>query len=412
MTPEDEFYFHFLSEMCPGDSVASWPLVRELVGLGQNLIDANLLANLANETIPITDQKRAAPILQTVRECAETLQVPAPPVHVDGEPQANAYVAGLKPPHVLVFTSGLLDLYEERPSELRFVIGHELGHIKAQHLKTHFLGSTLLQALLGDRGRSASFREDFIASAAVGTLLHWYRESEFTADRAGLLCVGGDAEIAQQALLRLQHQTKPSNRLFDPKHPNFDADLVLKNQLQLKNQPFVKVVSYLRQWRQTHPFIPERCAAIKNWSRSAEFHTIMERPKSPPAGRTLKVTSIQITGIPSVDYYVPGVDTGASDPFVKLTHGGVTQASSHVNDATQLNLSNASFTYDYSEGAGLIVELFDHNSVLAHGLIGATLLAIPPRRTSGTLTAELELDVLKEAKQAQRPVARIQYELQ
>jgi Zn-dependent protease with chaperone function len=263
MTPEDEFYFHILEKMCSGVDLAEWPLVKELVGLGQNLVDANLLATLANETIDITGQPRAAPIIKMVNECADILQVKAPNVYIDGDSEPNAYVAGLREPHVLVFTSGLLDLYDESPDELRFIIGHELGHIKAKHLKTHFLGSTFVSALVSDRSKNATFKEDFVAALSIGTLLHWYRESEYSADRAGLLCVGGDIKVAKQALLRLIHQTKPSNKLFDPSHPDFDSQLVLKNQLRLRDEPFVKVISYLRQGRQTHPFIP-RAGASKS----------------------------------------------------------------------------------------------------------------------------------------------------
>lgn len=409
MTAEDELYFQILQPLCSGTAVASWPLARDLVALGQNLVDANLLANLANESIVVNEHPRARPLVQMVKECARTLQVKVPPIHIDGEPHVNAYVSGLKEPHVLVLTSSLLDLYEERPDELRFIIGHELGHLKAGHLKTHFLGNALVHALLGDRGRSASFRDDFIASATVGALLHWYRESEFSADRAGLLCVGGDTRIAMHALQRLLHQTKPSNRLFDPQHPDFDADLVLKNQLDLKREPFVKILSTMRQWRQTHPFIPERCAALSNWARSAEFHTIMQRKRTPPTGQTLKVTSLKISQIPGVDVAIPGVFSAASDPFVRLTHGGVTHETTAVSDVVELNLAPDGFDWQVSAGAGIIVELYDSNSVLSNSLIAAALIPFPARRGSGTLRSTLQLDVLKAVSAATAPVAEIKY---
>ena len=365
MTPEDEFYFHHLDNMCPGGDLAQWPLVKALVGLGQNLVDANLLADLANETIYISDQPRAAPIIKMVKECAETLQVKAPRVHIDGSPEPNAYVSGLREP-VLVFTSGLLELYDESPEELRFIIGHELGHIKAKHLKTHFLGSTLVGALVGDRSKNATFKDDFVAALSIGTLLHWYRESEYSADRAGLLCVGGDIKVAKQALLRLVHQTKPSNKLFDPSHPDFDAQLVLKNQLRLRDEPFVKVISYLRQWRQTHPFIPERCAALGMWALSAEYHTIVERPKSVLTERSIVITSIEVKNVPKVDTYVPFVDSGAADPFVKLTHAGATAQTSHGVDLVDALWSEPNIKLAYSDEAGLILELYDYNAALSN----------------------------------------------
>lgn len=292
MTPEDQFYFHYLNEMCSGGDLAKWPLVKALVSLGHNLVDAKFLASLANETIHISDQPRAAPIVKVVKECADLLQVAAPAVHIKGDSTPNAYVVGMREPHVLVLTSGLLDLFEERPDELRFIIGHEIGHIKAKHLKTHFLASSFVSALVGQRGKEATFKQEFVAALSIGTLLHWYRESEYSADRAGLLCIGGDARVATQALLRLIHKTKPSNKLFDPSHPDFDAQLVLKNQMRLRDEPFVKIISYLRQWQETHPFIPERCAALGMWALTAEYQMIVERPQKMPTTKSLVITEI------------------------------------------------------------------------------------------------------------------------
>ncbi len=413
MTPEDEFYFHHLDNMCPGGDLAKWPLVKALVGLGQNLVDANLLANLANETIHISDQKRAAPIIKMVKECAELLQIKeAPPVHIDGSPEPNAYVAGLREPHVLVFTSGLLDLYEESPEELRFIIGHELGHIKAKHLKTHFLGRTFVGTLLGDASKKATFKDDFIAVLSVGTLLHWYRESEYSADRAGLLCVGGDLTVAKQALLRLLHQTKPSNKLFDPSHPEFDAELVLKNQMRLRDQPFVGILSYLRQFRQSHPFIPERCAALGMWTLTAEYQTILERPKNAPPDRSLVVTSVEVKSIPKVDTYVPGVDSGAADPIVKITSAGSAHETKYRADLTDVNWTGLEFKYAYTEGAGLILELYDYNSVLSNKFIGSCLLPIKPTAKSvGTIKADLRLDVLDPSTLVDRPSVTVEYRI-
>lgn len=412
MTPEDEFYFHHLDNMCLGGDLAQWPLVEALVGLGQNLVDANLLANLANETVHVSDQPRAAPIIKMVNECAAILQVTAPPVHIDGSTEPNAYVAGLREPHVLVFTSGLLDLYDESPNELRFIIGHELGHIKAKHLKTHFLGSTLVGAVVGDRSKNVTFKDDFIAALSIGTLLHWFRESEYSADRAGLLCVEGDINVAKQALLRLIHQTKPSNKLFDPSHPDFDAQLVLKNQMRLRDEPFVKVISYLRQGRQTHPFIPERCAALDTWSLSAEFQTIVARPDRILTERSIVVTSIEVKNVPKVDTYVPFVDSGDPDPLVKLTHAGFTGQTSHGVDLVDAVWTKPGIKFTYADEAGLVLELYDYNAALSNTFIGSCLLPIPSTKKTGVVTADVRLDVLTPSTIVDRPTVTVQYRIE
>jgi len=415
MTPEDEFYFHHLDNLCLGADLADWPLVKSLIGLGQNLVDANMLAAVANETIDTSGQQATARIVAVVNECARLLGVEPPMVvigPIDGSNEPNACVKGLGEPHVLHLTGGLLDLFDETSEELRFIIGHELGHIKAKHLKTHFLAEELGKALSGPRGQKASFEQHFVAALTVGTLLHWFRESEYSADRAGLICVGGDVRVAQQALLRLVHRTKPSNKLLDPSHPDFDAELVLKNQMRLREEPFVKIVMRFRESWQSHPFIPERCAALQAWARSAEYQTMLERPKTAPADQSLVITSIVVKKIPRVDTYVPLVDSGEADPFAKVTCAGATRETAHSRDLSDADWSDLELSYDFREGAGIILELYDYNSALSNKLIGACLLPVPRGQAKGTVRADLRLDMLEPSTIVDRPAVTIEYRIE
>ena len=150
------------------------------------MIDAQLLASLANESVYITDQPRARPVVVMVEECAAILGVDAPEVYIKpGGPEV--YVTHLREPHVLVLTSGLLDLYDETPDELRFLIGHALGHIKADHLRTQTLGRAVVEAIVpvptdcSDR----SGRRWSSAACSTGSA------TRNTPPTAGLLCVGG-----------------------------------------------------------------------------------------------------------------------------------------------------------------------------------------------------------------------------
>ncbi len=414
MTTEDEFYFHHLDNLTPGGDVAKWPLLKSLIGLGQNLVDAPMVARLANESIDISDQLRGAPILAMVKECAAALQVEPPKVHIQGSSEPNAYVAGLREPHTLVFTSGLLDLYEKRPEELRFIVGHELGHLKCKHLKTHLLGRALVGSIVGNRGESASFKEQFVAHAAVGTLLHWFRESEFSADRAGLLCVGGDLAVAKQALLRLIHQTKPDNSLFDPSHPDFDADLVLKNQFKLREEPFVKIMSHIRQSGATHPFIPDRCAALHQWSISSEYLAIVERQRPQFTNGKLIVKSVVIKQLPAVDTTVPYVSGNRAnpDPYIQISHAGRSHKTLHGSNMTAVAWEKRDYEFDYSEGAGLIVEVYDHNGAMPDKFIGSCLVPVAASKSGGKHTQNIRLDVLENSTIVDLPTMTIEYALQ
>ena len=412
-TPEDQFYYHFLGPMCQGPNLAQWPLVEYLVDLGGDLVDAPTWASIATETIYISDQPRARPIMKMVEDCAKILGVKAPPVHIDGNSEPNAYVAGLREPHVMVLTSGLLDLYEETPEELRFIIGHELGHLKADHLRTHFIGHQFVEAIrdLGKTG-TAAWAADFVAPVAVHNLLHWFRESEYSADRAGLLCIGGDTKVATQALLRLLHQTKPSNKLFDPSHPDFDANLVINRQMQIRQMPFVEVMVRLNESGISHPFVAERCAALQTWAKTSHYLAIMERQVRPESNVAVAVKTVEAKGIPLVDTYVPLVDSGAADPYVKLTFAGDSAITKHLTDVRNADWKEIDFSTDYHQGAHLIVELWDHNAVTSDNPIGSCIVPLSPQlKGTQKITTSIRLDVLSRSSSVQLPQLTLRYEL-
>lgn len=409
-TADDQFFYHHLKYLCDGPDLSKWPLVKNLVGLGQDLVDAPLWANLATSSIYATDQPRAKPIVDVVNECAKILGITPPPVHIKGDSRPNAYVSGLKEPHVLVLTSSLLDLYQESPNELRFIIGHELGHIKAGHIRAHFVGRMLVDAIVGERGERAHFASDFVAALPIHTLLYWYRESEYSADRAGLLCIGGDVNTAKQALLRLMHWTRPSNKLFDPLHPDFDPQLVLARQMHIREKPFVEVFLYIRGFEDSHPFIPERCAALQTWTLSSEFASIMERKLTSPSNLMLQITEVQVNNIPRVDRYIPYIDSGAADPFGRFTYAGASTSTTHLVDATSATWTPEGFVKSYQDGASVIIELFDYNSALPNKLIGSCL--VPIKDTSlgqHEAVSELRLDMLDRSTVIDLPSVSVKY---
>ena len=68
-------------------------------------------------------------------------------------------------------------------AELRFLLGHELGHIQQGHLIAH-----TVQGLLEDLNKRAELLGPIITDIVDVPLNRWYRTSEFTADRAGFFC--------------------------------------------------------------------------------------------------------------------------------------------------------------------------------------------------------------------------------
>ena len=268
-TGDDLLFAHMLAPLVKGD-VADWPI---LGGLGKQVgtwvdqfVDAQQVANIITVTFPVEGQPALRPLDRVAEECAETLGVPKPAVHVRNSPFAQAYVVHAFDRDHLVLTSGLLNLYAGRPEELKFVVGHELGHVKCGHqdLKNKAFGllsavQAINLAVVPDKCQAV------LPTLGLGRLYTWCRESEISADRAGLLCCG-EPRVAYRAIMRLQHGLNADSPWIDPEKPDFDAEGVIKDFQQWQYRPFVRLIVDLKRHALVHPFVPERLAALKAWA--------------------------------------------------------------------------------------------------------------------------------------------------
>lgn len=130
-------------------------------------------------------------VLDALAACKETLGHEGPvEVFVHPEPGIRA-AAVYGPPETptIVLSARLLEALTE--VELRFVLGHELGHLLFEHFALPLPATAMAGDASGGRLRS---------SAALG-LYVWSRAAEVSADRAGLLCAR-DTEAAASALFK------------------------------------------------------------------------------------------------------------------------------------------------------------------------------------------------------------------
>ncbi|WP_197455141.1 M48 family metalloprotease [Stieleria varia] len=412
MTPEDAFFHHHLTPQTEGVDFLQWPLVKNLRAFGKSLADAPLRSSLATNSIYISDQPRAKPIQEMVDQCAEILELEPPKVYIQPGPP-NAYVSGLQHPHAMVLTSDLLELYAETPEELRFIIGHELGHLKAEHLRTHAVGRLCVH-MIGRGGRSSqSLLGDAVAAGSALTLLHWYRESECSADRCGLFCVGGDLDVAQQALMRLIHQTKPSNPLFDPEHKNFDPALVLKQSIRLREEPITKVISVIQQMQQDHPFVPERCARLSEFSKSeACRQVLLRRGPDTTEQPTMELISASVSQLQPSDVNVPLYGGGDADPFLRIRYAGQRFATDHKKNVRSASWSLTGRNHAIVPGEGIFLDLYDHNSTLAESLLGAARIPVTDLAPGEhTITTRLRTDVESPSTNVERPAITLRYRI-
>src|SRR5438067_7513309 len=103
-----------------------------------------------------------------------------PELFVSQTPFVNAGAFGVERPFIVI-NSGALKLLDD--DEMRTLLGHELGHVMSGHALYHTLLVLIVNVGLG----FLPFLAGMVLLPIQLALLEWYRKSELSSDRAGLL---------------------------------------------------------------------------------------------------------------------------------------------------------------------------------------------------------------------------------
>jgi Zn-dependent protease with chaperone function len=184
-----------------------------------------------------------------------------PEVFITQSPLINAMTLGTNNPFIVI-NSGIVDLLDAE--ELRAVIGHELGHV----LSGHAVYRTMLYNLILLASRIAWMPIGYLGlKAIIFGLEEWYRKSELSCDRAGLL-VGQDLDASRRGLMKAAGGSRLAEMNADAFHDQaheYDAVPDLRDS-------FLKI---LQLQGQTHPFAVVRFAELDNWAASGAYERIL-----------------------------------------------------------------------------------------------------------------------------------------
>ncbi|GHF42479.1 MULTISPECIES: M48 family metallopeptidase [Streptomyces] len=241
--------------------------------------------------------------------CA-VLDVPAlPPMYVTQDPQPNAMCIGLDEP-IIVVTTGLVELLDEE--EMRAVVGHETGHA----LSGHAVYRTILLFLTNMALKVAWIPLGNLAVMAIVTALReWFRKSELSADRAGLLA-GQDLQASMRGLMKMAG----GNHLHQM---NVEAFLAQAEEYERGGDLRDSVLKIMNVLPRSHPFATVRAAELKKWAESRDFQRIMDGHY--PRRSEDKDTSVTDSFKESASHYAESVKA-SKDPlmgFVRDVAGGV-----------------------------------------------------------------------------------------
>jgi Zn-dependent protease with chaperone function len=208
-------------------------------------------------------------------QACEILAVPLPELYLmRGDGHIETYTYGVDQPLVMLNINGMEQL---NPAELVFIFGHEIAHIKSNHLLYHqtaivlpTLRHVLTSTTLGLGGLATSGIE--IA------LYHWVMMAKFTADRAGLLACQ-NLEVALSTLIKLaglpnQYLTPEVIAGFRQQALEFDAEG------ETRLDQVAKTISFT-EYR--FPWSVFRAAELMRWVESGEYEALLKGAPPEPS---------------------------------------------------------------------------------------------------------------------------------
>lgn len=188
----------------------------------------------------------------------------------------NACTVGSENP-IVVLNSGLLDLCDD--DEIMFIIGHECGHIKSNHMLYHMMAQVIHFII-----DSIPFGN--LAGAPIQyALYYWDRMSEFTADRAGLLCCQNQ-DAAVRAFMKMSGMPI---RQFD--NMNYKTFIRQATEFkQLDYEALNKIIKFISIADASHPWTVMRAAELLNWIQSGVYGSLL--PNSLSSNNNTNLTSL------------------------------------------------------------------------------------------------------------------------
>lgn len=218
--------------------------------------------------LQITDGN-CAKLMACLREVCATIALDnVPKLYIEWDDAINAHTVGSLDA-ILVLSSGCVDRLTD--PELRFVIGHECGHIKSLHGQYYSLAqsATFLGELMGDYTFGVG---KLVSQPLEFGLLRWSRFSELSCDRAGLLSCQ-DMTSAMSVLTKMAGlPTSLSEKVF---HDSFLEQAKSFEAMDFdKASKLFKIASNLGR---THPWTVLRASELLGWIDSGQYDAVLRR---------------------------------------------------------------------------------------------------------------------------------------
>lgn len=164
----------------------------------------------------------------------------------------------------IIMMSGSADLFTDE--EMSFVLGHELGHFSCGHKPYHMLVSSFYLPFMSDPSFKAW------ASIIKLPLFEWYRKSDYTADRVGLLCCQ-DIHVALSTMIKKAGLPK---KCYD----QINIDGFIRQARDFHENytgTFDYAIKTLTIRSSEFPWLVDRAAQLLDWYEHGEFDKFINK---------------------------------------------------------------------------------------------------------------------------------------
>ena len=181
-------------------------------------------------------------------------------LYVSQTPIANAMAVGFDEPFIVIH-SGTMSLLND--DEQRVVLGHELGHVMSGHALYH----TILYLIVLFGFANLPFLAGLALLPIRLALMEWYRKSELSSDRAGLL-----ACQSREDSLRLNMKFAGGG---DTSAMDLDVYMEQAKEYAEGGGPLDTIYKILNTLDLDHPFSSMRAAELQKWIDEGEYDKIV-----------------------------------------------------------------------------------------------------------------------------------------
>jgi Zn-dependent protease with chaperone function len=197
-------------------------------------------------------------VYKVLAEACQILDVaPIPPLYIKFG-SLEAHTLGADEPYI-VLASMVLSLCND--DELLFVLGHELGHIKAGHVPYHTLAKGMKDSAALASNITLGLSQILFDVTVSPVLARWSRRSEFTADRAGYL-VCQDQDVALRALMKLAGYPPAS---YKEMHTRSIVAQARRFHERLSDHTTDRLFNVSNLWSASHPYPVARAYELLEW---------------------------------------------------------------------------------------------------------------------------------------------------